>query len=274
LSEDPVLVWFGHSSYFLKAGGYTILVDPVFSNNASPVSFMVKGFRGTSLYKPEDLPAIDLMILTHDHYDHLDYASIVKLKQKTKLFCTALGVGSHLEYWGVKPGVILEFDWWESREVLPGLKLTAAPARHFSGRGLRRGKTLWLSFILETKQHRLYLGGDSGYGKHFEEIGRQFGPFELAVLEAGQYNKNWPHIHMMPEETVRASLDIGAKNLLPVHWGRFTLAMHPWDEPIRRVIARAEALNVNVTTPLIGEPIRIGRNYPATTWWESIQTKV
>ena len=147
------------------------------------------------------------------------------------------------------------------------MQLTAAPARHFSGRGITRGKTLWTSFILKTADFNLYLGGDSGYGEHFRKIGETYGPFDLAILEAGQYNKNWPHIHMMPEETVQATLDLQAGALLPVHWGKFSLSLHPWDEPVKRVLKKAEELNVKVTTPLIGEQVIVGESYPSKTWW-------
>jgi L-ascorbate metabolism protein UlaG (beta-lactamase superfamily) len=269
-AEDPALAWFGHSSYFLRVGGKNILVDPVLSDSASPVPFMIRGYKGTRVMAAGDLPDIDLLILTHDHYDHLDYRTILALKARTGRYCTALGVGSHLEYWGVDPEHIAEFDWWEEREVFPGLVLTATPARHFSGRGLRRGKTLWTSFVLSWKDRRLFLGGDSGYDRHFSEIGKRFGPFDLAILEAGQYNRNWPHIHMMPEETVQAACDLRASVLLPVHWGKFSLALHPWDEPIRRVSTAASRLGVQLTTPRIGETVAIGRRYPASAWWEKM----
>ena len=267
---DPALVWFGHSSYFLRIGGKSILVDPVLSNSASPVPFMIRGYKGTRVIAVHDLPRIDVLILTHDHYDHMDYRTLMTLKNHTGCFCTALGVGSHLEYWGIDPEKILEFDWWEEQEITPGFTLTATPARHFSGRGLRRGKTLWTSFVLTSGRHRLFLGGDSGYDRHFLEIGKRFGPFELAILEAGQYNRHWPHIHMMPEETVQAGMDLGATVLMPVHWGKFSLALHPWDEPIRRVKAQAEKLGQRLATPMIGETVEIGSRYPDASWWESL----
>jgi L-ascorbate metabolism protein UlaG (beta-lactamase superfamily) len=267
----PTLIWFGHSSYLLHVNGKNILVDPVFSNSASPFSFMVKGYKGTNVFSENDFPELDLIILTHDHYDHLDYKSIHKLKSKTKKFCVSMGVASHLEYWGIDKNIITEFDWWESAEIFPGISLTAAPARHFSGRGIRRGKTLWSSFILKTTDHNLYLGGDSGYDSHFKMIGQQFGPFDIAILECGQYNPSWKNIHMMPEETVQAAIDLSAKVLLPVHWGKFTLSLHPWDEPIRRVTKKAAEMNLKITTPQIGEPVLISSNYPSNDWWNSVR---
>jgi L-ascorbate metabolism protein UlaG (beta-lactamase superfamily) len=266
--ESPFLVWFGHSSYFIRIANLNILVDPVFSGNAAPVSFMVKAFKGSDVYTFDDLPEIDLLILTHDHYDHLDHKTIVKLKKKVKKICCSLGVGSHLEHWGIDASIIHELDWWESLTG-PNLTLTAVPGRHFSGRGIKRGQTLWSAFILKTKDHTLFLGGDSGYDTHFREIGDRFGPFDLAILEAGQYNRAWPNIHMMPEETVQACVDLKAKALLPVHWGKFSLAMHAWNEPVKRVVAKARELNVTVLTPKIGERLLFGEKAVLTdAWWD------
>jgi L-ascorbate metabolism protein UlaG (beta-lactamase superfamily) len=266
-SDDPAIVWFGHSSYMIHIEGKNILVDPVFSNSASPFSFMVKAYKGTSVYDADDFPELDIVIITHDHYDHLDYKTIRKLKSKTKRFCVSMGVGAHLEYWGIPKEKIMELDWWDEAEIFPGMKLTAASARHFSGRGIRRGKTLWSSFILKTDKHNIYIGGDSGYDKHFLEIGKKFGPFDIAILECGQYNPSWKNIHMMPEETAQASIDLRAKVLLPVHWGKFTLALHPWNDSIKRVLKKSNELKVKITTPMIGEPIIVGGAYPEKEWW-------
>jgi L-ascorbate metabolism protein UlaG (beta-lactamase superfamily) len=269
--EAPVLVWFGHSSYLLRVNGNNILVDPVFSGHASPFSFMVKAYEGANVYGAQDMPAIDVLLQTHDHYDHLDYSTAAALKPKVKRVVTGLGTGSHFEYWGYNPSAITELDWYASTAVVPGMQLTAAPGRHFSGRGLTRGKTLWASFILQSGTHRIYIGGDSGYDKHFKEIGAMYGPFDLAILECGQYNAHWKYIHMMPEETAQAAVDLGAKMLLPVHWAKFTLALHPWNDSIQRVLAKAAELNLPVTTPMIGEPVVIGKKYPASHWWEGVK---
>jgi L-ascorbate metabolism protein UlaG (beta-lactamase superfamily) len=267
-TDQPELVWFGHSSYLLYIGGKTILVDPVFSANASPVPGFAGSFGGTGVYTVADLPEIDLVLITHDHYDHLDHATIVKLLGKAKRFCAPLGVGSHLRYWGVSPEKIQELDWWQSVSVLPGVQLTAAPARHFSGRGISRNKTLWASYILEAEDVKLYIGGDSGYDSHFRTIGEKHGPFDLVMLECGQYDRKWKYIHMMPEETVQACVDLKGRVLLPVHWGKFTLAVHPWSDPVQRALKKADELNVTVTTPLIGERVTINGMYPSTRWWE------
>jgi L-ascorbate metabolism protein UlaG (beta-lactamase superfamily) len=268
----PTLVWFGHSSYLIKANGLTILMDPVFSGNASPVTFFGHSFPGSDVYSPADMPAIDFLVLSHDHYDHFDYRTIVELLPKVKKFYAPLGVGAHLERWGVPADRIVEFDWWEGGELAPGVRLTATPARHFSGRSFARGRTLWTSYVLNLPGYSLYLGGDSGYDTHFKAIGEKYGPFDLAILECGQYNADWPSIHMMPEEVVTAAQDLGAKTLLPVHWGKFALAYHAWNEPIERVTKRAAEQRMPITTPRIGEPVQVGLNYPKEVWWNS-QTK-
>lgn len=267
-STEPTIVWFGHSSYLIRISDKTILVDPMFSGSASPFSFMIKAFDGANEYSVDDMPNIDLLLLTHDHYDHLDYKTILLLRSKVKKIYCSLGVGSHLEHWGFNESGITEFDWWESYHFENDIEITAAPARHFTGRTTVRAKTLWSSFILKTKTHALYLGGDSGYDSHFRTIGEKFGPFDIALLESGQYNTSWPFIHMMPEQTVQASIDLNAKVLFPIHWGKFALAMHDWDEPIKRVLKKAEELNVALTTPKIGEPVVLGQMLPVTNWWE------
>lgn len=266
--EQPTVVWFGHSSYLIKSREITVLVDPVFSGYASPVSFFGKAFPGTNVYSTADMPPIDLLVLSHDHYDHLDYETIIQLIPKVKLFCTALGVGAHLERWGVPADRIVEFDWNESRDVAPDIRLTAVPARHFSGRALARGRTLWTAFVLKLPGYTLFLGGDSGYGDHFRQIGEQYGPFDLALLECGQYGRDWPTIHMFPEEVAQAAVDLRAKTVLPVHWAKFALAYHAWNEPIERLMKRADEMHVPLTTPRIGEPVVIGRaDQPRAAWW-------
>ncbi|MBI3518124.1 MAG: MBL fold metallo-hydrolase [Bacteroidetes bacterium] len=269
-SDEPTIVWFGHSSYLLRINGKTILVDPVFSGNASPFSFMIKAFKGANEYSAEDMPPIDLLLLTHDHYDHLDYKTLRLLHSKVKQVCCPLGVGSHLEHWGFHESGITELDWWESHTFFNDVVITAAPARHYTGRTMVRSKMLWASYVLKTKTQSIYLGGDSGYDSHFKEIGEKHGPFDIALLESGQYNALWPHIHMMPEETVQASVDLKSKVLFPIHWGKFALAMHDWDEPIKRVLKKAEELNVTVVTPMIGESVVLNDSYSFRNWWELV----
>jgi L-ascorbate metabolism protein UlaG (beta-lactamase superfamily) len=265
---DDQLVWFGHSSYLIILDGKKILVDPVFSDRASPVSYIgKKRYEGTFNYSAEDLPAVDALIITHDHYDHLDYNSILKLKDRATHFYCPLGVGSHLEHWGITPEKITELDWWENVRIDEKISLTATPARHFSGRGIRANKTLWASYVLKSSQRSLFLGGDSGYDDTFKKIGEKYGPFDLALLECGQYDKQWPYIHMMPEEVAQAAQDLRSRYLLPVHWGKFTLALHTWTDPIVRVSRAAESKGVALTTPKIGEITLLSNLGPGSAWW-------
>ena len=271
-SDKPFIIWFGHSSYFIHINGKNILVDPVFCGYASPFSFTGHSFKGSDIYTADDFPVIDILILTHDHYDHLDYKTVVNLSTKTKNICTSLGVGSHLRYWGIDPAIISEFDWWDSKQITgdtatSSVEIIAAPARHFSGRSFTRNKTLWSSFILKPGDYSIYIGADSGYDSHFKTIGEKYGPFDIAMLESGQYNEWWPYIHMMPEQTVQAAIDLKAKVLMPVHWGKFALGLHPWDEPIKRVVVKANELNVKLATPMIGQPVILDSSYPNEQWW-------
>jgi L-ascorbate metabolism protein UlaG (beta-lactamase superfamily) len=267
-SLKPEITWFGHSSYLIQVNGLNILVDPVFSGRTSPVNYAgTKAFDGADVYKAVDMPKIDVLVITHNHYDHLDFETIKKLKDQVGVFVTSLGVGADLEYWGVPASKIKELDWWETADVNADTRITAAPARHFSGRGLVRNKTLWSSFVFETNGCKIYLGGDSGYDKHFSLIGEKYGPFDLAVLEDGQYNVSWSNIHMMPEETAQVAIELKAKVLLPVHWGKFALATHRWDEPISRVLTKAKELNLKVVTPMIGEQVILDSILPESHWW-------
>lgn len=268
---DNVLIWFGHSSYFIQVDGKKILVDPVFSGNASPVKFTTKSFAGTDVYRAEDIPSIDYLFITHDHWDHLDFETVVRLKPKVKQIVTGLGVGSNLEYWGFNKNRIAEMDWNEELLLEDGFVVNSTIARHFSGRGFKRNQSLWLSFALSTPTIKIFLGGDSGYDTHFKTIGEKFGPFDLAILECGQYNEYWPYIHMMPEEAVQAALDLRAKTLLPVHWAKFSLSLHSWDEPIKRVVEESRKKNMPVITPLIGEKADVKSRYIFTEWWAGIE---
>lgn len=265
--ETPVIVWFGHSSYMIQSKGFTVVVDPVLSGNASPVKFFGKEFKGTSVYTTDDFPEIDLLVITHDHYDHLDYKTIVKFKDKIKQVVCSMGVGSHLEYWGIAPAKITELNWWENYKVNEGIELTATPARHFTGRLFKRGKTLWSSFVLKLHGRNLFLGGDSGYDAQFKKIGETFGPFDLAFLECGQYGKNWVNIHMFPEETVQAAKDLGAAILFPVHWSKFALSNHSWNESIKRLAVEAKKQNQDYVMPLIGQSYVLGETFEQKEWW-------
>lgn len=268
-TAEPQITWFGHSTILVQLAGKNILIDPVLSKRASPFQFLgPKNFPGTDVYQAEDFPEIDFLLISHDHFDHLDHETIEKLHPRVKHFYVPLGVGAHLEKWGVAPGKITELDWWDEVEMAGGMKLVSTPARHFSGRGLfNRNETLWTSYVLKTADQAIFLGADSGYGTHFKTIGEKYGPFDLTLLECGQYNENWPNIHMMPEETAQAHLDLKGKVLLPIHWGKFKLALHPWTEPVERLTVKAEALHIKLLLPEIGQRVPIDTTLAQAPWY-------
>ena len=211
---------------------------------------------------------IDLLIISHDHYDHLDYATIKALMPKVKRVVTPLGVGSHLRYWGMDAAIIDEVDWNQTIKISDELTVHALPARHFSGRGLKRNQTLWASFLFVTPQEKIYYSGDSGYGPHFKAIGEQFGPIDLAIMENGQYDQDWKYIHMMPEETAQAADDLRARSVLPGHAGRFVLAKHSWDDPYQRLAAAGEGREWRLVTPMLGEPVWVAdKTQSFNAWW-------
>lgn len=265
--EQPVIIWFGHSSYLIRHKGFTLLVDPLLQSHASPVTIFGKPFPGTDIFSAADLPDIDFLIITHDHYDHLSILTLKAIQNKVKKIGTSLGVGAILQGWGIPSEKITELDWNESFTINEHIRITAQTARHFSGRTLRRNKTLWSAFILELHGYRIFIGGDSGYGKHFKTTGQNQGPFDLVILECGQYGDNWPYIHMRPEETAQAAIDLQARNLLPVHWAKFNLAMHPWNEPIKRLLASPLTHQLSIATPKIGEAFWLGKAMPQEKWW-------
>lgn len=268
--DENILVWLGHSSYFMKIDGKTILVDPVLSGHASPLPFTTRAFKGADVYIADDFPHIDYLFITHDHWDHMDYKTLRKMMPKIGITITSLGTGAHLERWGYNPAKILEKDWYEKIDLGHGFFTDTVPARHFSGRGFRRNRSIWTSFVLQTPSKKIFIGGDSGYDSHFSIAGKQFGPFDLAILECGQYNESWKYIHMMPEEVVWAAKNLGAKKLLPVHWGKFSLALHDWDEPIIRVSAEAEKQHLPLLTPMIGQKINLDEHINFIKWWEDV----
>ncbi|WP_462253984.1 MBL fold metallo-hydrolase [Ferruginibacter sp.] len=269
--EENVWVWMGHSSYFMQIDGKTILVDPVLSGVASPLSFTTRSFPGSDIYTADDIPAIDFLFISHDHWDHLDYDTIKKLQPKIKTIITGLGTGEHVEHWGFKKEMIIEKDWNETVNLTDGFTVTVTPARHFSGRTFKRNTALWVSFVLQTPLHKIYIGGDSGYDEHFKTIGKTHGPFDLAILECGQYDKSWKYIHMMPEEVVQAAADLTAKKLIAVHWGKFALGNHAWDEPAVRVYKAAQEKKMKLLTPMIGEQVNIDdESQVFFPWWEKI----
>lgn len=265
------VVWFGHSTVLLNIEGNIVLTDPVFSKNPSPVHVGNKAFDFVMTTEAEDLPDIDAVILSHDHYDHLDMETIQKLRDKTKLFLVPLGVAAHLIRWGIPEDRIVELDWWQNHTLNGKIRFTAAPARHFSGRGLTdRDETLWCSWVVQTGGRRVFFSGDSGYGKHFKQIGEKFGPFDLAMMECGQYGNDWPLIHMKPEETLAAFDDLKGKVLLPVHWGKFKLSLHSWTDPVERI--RAGMDTRKVMTPVVGAVVSADSPV-ASPWWQAVKRK-
>lgn len=270
--HEDVLVWFGHSSYFLQVGGKKIVVDPVLGSNASPVALSTKAFAGTSRYTPDDLPEIDYLFITHDHWDHLDYETVSALKAKTGKVICPLGVGEHLEYWGFEPERMLEADWHERLELGGGFIAHVTPTQHFSGRDLKHNRSLWAAYVLETPTLKVYFGGDGGYGPHFAETGARFGGVDLAILENGQYDKRWKYMHMRPEETLQAAEDLRAKTLFPVHSGKFNISYHRWDEPLTLITALNEGKNQRLITPMIGERVDVmDETQTFSRWWEGLK---
>ena len=271
--DENVLVWFGHSSYFIQLDGIKILVDPVFSGNASPIPGTVKSFKGTDRYTVQDIPEIDYLIISHDHYDHLDYKTITGLKDKVGKVICGLGVGSHFEKWGFSANQINEQDWYDKVEVDSGFTIHTMPARHFSGRGFSRKNTLWASYVIEGPSQTIYVGGDSGYGEFFAEIGEQFNSIDLAILDNGQYNDAWKEIHMHPDQVLRAARDLKAKRLFPVHSSKYVLAMHPWDEPLKKItrLNQESSDPLPLFTPIIGEKIDLDDSVKIfDKWWENL----
>lgn len=271
---DPAgihIVRLGHSSHLLKLRGRYWLIDPVFGERVSPVSFAgPKRFHAPPI-SLDELPPIDGMILSHDHYDHLDVPTIEALKQRVQRYFVPLGVGARLQDMGVAPDRIEEFDWWQT-QTFGGLTLTATPAQHFSGRTLTdRNRTLWASWVIESGSARLYYSGDSGYFGGFKQIGDRFRGFDIALMENGAYDSYWPSVHMSPEETVKAFTDLRAKVLYLVHNSTFDLAMHPWREPLERVAALAEQQGLPLATPEIGEVLTLGQPRENKQWWKGVR---
>lgn len=273
--NTDTVIWLGHSSFFIQLGGKRILIDPVLSDYAAPFSFSNRAFPGSNPFTAEDMPEIDVLLVSHDHWDHLDYPALTALRPKIKQVFCGLGVGEHLQRWGFPENIIQEADWGEQMK-LGSLTLYMTSARHFSGRSLTRNKTLWGGFVMETPQRRIFYSGDSGYGPHFAELGERFGSFDLALLECGQYDKRWSLIHMMPEETAKAADDLRTKILLPAHAGKFSIAYHAWDEPYKRLAAASQNKSWQLVAPVIGEPFLFDAaeadkdRGAAVEWWEEL----
>jgi L-ascorbate metabolism protein UlaG (beta-lactamase superfamily) len=264
-------IWFGHASVYLEIDGARVMTDPVLSDYASPFP----GIGPKRFHPPpvalEALPKIDAVVISHDHYDHLDVATVRHLAQNGAHFFVPLGIGAHLERWGVPGAQFTELDWWQSADIA-GLKLTSTPARHYSSRALRDGNaTLWSSWSIAGPAHRVYFSGDTGFGDHFREIGERLGPFDLSLVKIGSYGpgQGWLDIHMDPEEAVKAHVAVKARRMLPVHWATFNLAFHAWDEPIKRALAAGRQHGIDLVTPRIGEAVAAGATFTSASWWET-----
>jgi len=262
------ITWFGHSTILIESAGKIILIDPMLGDVPSPISWAGSGrFNSELPLDIEKMPFIDVVLISHDHYDHLDYESILKLKDKVGMFYMPLGVGAHLRSWGVQNERIIEMDWWNS-ENFEDFTFVSTPARHFSGRGMfDRNSTLWCSWVIKSKHNNIFFSGDGGYGDHLKEIGSKYGPFDFAMMECGQYNEQWSQIHMMPDELPQALSELKSKVFMPIHWGAFKLALHSWTDPIEQLQKSIAGTDLVMATPEIGERFVVGGEIPTNQWW-------
>ena len=264
-SDSLTYHWLGHSTILLRLEQKTLLIDPVFTN-AAPLPWLVQRFQSPVL-PLDELPDIDLILISHDHYDHLDRDSILHFVDTDTHFIVPLGLSSHLIGWGISEDRITELDWWD--EILfEGLQLACTPSQHFSGRlGPRGNTTLWASWVVVGATERFYFSGDSGYDRHFKDIGEKYGPFDVAFMESGQYNTMWPMTHMLPEEAVQASEELSAKKVQPIHWGMFVLSTHDWFDPVSRMLEGSKDKDFKLLTPIIGEEVVVGEKQAFVEWW-------
>lgn len=267
-APDQTVYRLGHSTVLMKLHNAFWLTDPIFSDRASPIQFAGPERFHAPPISIDELPPIKAVIISHDHYDHLDHDSIMRLAGKTEYFLTPLGVGDLLVDWGVPAAKVRQLDWWQGIDV-GDLRFVATPAQHFSGRGLfNKNQTQWASWVILAPEQRVFFSGDSGYFAGFKEIGEKYGPFDLTLLETGAYNENWPNVHMRPEESIQAHLDLKGRRLLPIHNGTFDLSMHSWREPFDRIVALGHRQGIPVMTPLMGEAVSLHATTGSQRWWE------
>lgn len=261
-------IWFGHASVLLEVDGVRIFTDPILSDRASPFENIGPQRFFSPPLSLEELPRIDAVVISHDHYDHLDMKTIKFLATRGTMFYVPLGVGAHLTAWGIADSQVHEMDWWE-RLPLKSVEFICTPAVHYSGRGLFGGnQTLWSSWTIVGPQHRVFHSGDSGFSPHFKEIGQRFGPFDLTLIKIGAYDPTWIYIHMDPEQAMSANVALGGRRMLPIHWGTFNLQIHSWDEPILRTKAAAESSHQDLVTPRPGEILDADKPYSSAEWWK------
>lgn len=266
--EQDAVVWLGHSSFYVQLGGYRILIDPVFSSYASPLWFINRAFAGSNVYTAEDFPEIDVLAMSHDHWDHLDYPTVMALKSRVHYVVCPLGVGAYFEQWGFDQDMIHEEDWDTEIKLFDTLSVHILPSQHFSGRFLKQNPTLWCGMAFITPKRSLYYTGDGGYGDHFKAIGKKFGGFDCVLAENGQYNLAWHPIHMLPEETAKACEEVGAKFVIPAHNSKFALARHPWQEPMARLQAASQDKSYQLLTPEIGALVLLDQKQSFSPWWQ------
>jgi len=268
-SDQTKMIWYGHSAIMMRVMDKTILIDPMLGSDTTPIAPVANPrFSKDTLPLIDDFPSIDLVCITHDHYDHLDYDSIRKLIPKTNQYFVALGVKRHLTAWGVHPDKVTEFEWYDSH-TCGSVQITFTPTRHFSGRGLRdRMMTLWGGWLIQSPQEKIWFSGDGGYGKHFSEIGQRLGPFDFAFMECGQYNDDWRPVHLFPDESIQAALDAAAQKVMPVHWGGFDLSyQHNWHQPPEEFVKHALTANLDFALPRIGEIFTVD-SILEEEWWK------
>jgi L-ascorbate metabolism protein UlaG (beta-lactamase superfamily) len=267
--DELKVTWVGHSSQIINLDGIIILTDPVFENSTTVMG--PSRYNGDVPLNIEEIPDIDLVVISHDHYDHLNASTIEKIHPKVKHFVTPLMVGAELEDIGVPRKKIIELDWWDEITLFEDYLVALTPAQHFSGRSMfDRDETLWGSYVIKGSKHKIYFSGDSGYFEGFKEIGDKYGPFDLTLMECGAYNEKWHFVHMMPEETAQAHLDLKGKILQPMHWGTFNLSLHSWYDPMVRVSKAADSLGIKLSTPIVGQTIIIDENLHTERWWEAV----
>lgn len=270
--EDLTVTWLGHSSMLIQMHGMNILIDPVFSERSSPVGFAGNKRFSSLPVLPEDLPQIDLCILSHDHYDHMDYKTLSSLDSKIKKYIVPLGVENHLERWNVSNNKIESMAWWEETKI-QGLTVGCTPARHYSGRSIGdNSQSWWASWVLKDEYHQIFESGDTGFDTHYKKIYEKYGAFDLALMDCAQYDLRWPDVHMNPEESYEAAGILGARYVMPIHWGTFTLANHPWDDPAERYAAAAKNGKTVLVTPMIGETMQGKQlDHYQNRWWKDVR---